>query len=498
MSKKNVKFSMPKFVQPNKMVSSANAPKLEPASSVKIQAQEDGPKPISYDQGKCDGGGKDQTDIKFCFNAIVKNEATIMLRRLENIKHNIDAICITDTGSTDDTIKIIEEFGRNNNLPTKVDQSPFVNFAVSRNVALRNAEKFLSEIPGNWYLMMGDADDLNFGGNPIVTQKLPEKERPLFPEFDRETFDKDCYQVSMSSGGSVYIYTWMIRLRPGIVWEWKTPVHEYLRVKSNTTGKDAKYGILNGGYVESRREGSRTKDDDTKYYRDALVFERALKDPNEDRDRCTYYLAQSYRDCNMYEQAFINFEKRSLMGGHVGEVYVSLINMYRIKKEILKAVNQDLIGYLLKAIDVDPKRMEAPFELVKYYNTTNQNFYGLDKELDFMKNEYNRLITEIEKVKLNHNHLIERKDMFRGPRMNRLAWVFAQPFLECKITPEFLFAEVQVYDNLFFSEASWAAYYAGDLKKSKELTIRAVSSELIDPVRKANHQKDLESFFSKI
>jgi glycosyltransferase involved in cell wall biosynthesis len=45
-----------------------------------------------------------------CLNMIVKNESRIITRLLESVYKWIDCYCICDTGSTDDTIEIIESF----------------------------------------------------------------------------------------------------------------------------------------------------------------------------------------------------------------------------------------------------------------------------------------------------------------------------------------------------------------------------------------------------
>ena len=43
-----------------------------------------------------------------CLNMIVKNEGKIILRLLESVVSIVDCYCISDTGSTDNTIELIE------------------------------------------------------------------------------------------------------------------------------------------------------------------------------------------------------------------------------------------------------------------------------------------------------------------------------------------------------------------------------------------------------
>ena len=44
-----------------------------------------------------------------CLNMIVKNESKIITRLLESVLPIIDTYCICDTGSTDNTIEVIEK-----------------------------------------------------------------------------------------------------------------------------------------------------------------------------------------------------------------------------------------------------------------------------------------------------------------------------------------------------------------------------------------------------
>ena len=52
---------------------------------------------------------------------------------LNSIKPIVDLIVINDTGSTDNTIYLINKWGEDNNIPTYVYQRQFDNFENSRN-----------------------------------------------------------------------------------------------------------------------------------------------------------------------------------------------------------------------------------------------------------------------------------------------------------------------------------------------------------------------------
>ena len=60
---------------------------------------------------------------KICLNMIVKNESTIIIRLLESVTPLIDSYCICDTGSTDNTITLIQEYCESKNIPGKIIHS---------------------------------------------------------------------------------------------------------------------------------------------------------------------------------------------------------------------------------------------------------------------------------------------------------------------------------------------------------------------------------------
>lgn len=102
-----------------------------------------------------------------CLVMIVKDEEHILGSTLENICQHmpIADFCITDTGSSDSTVSIIETFFASKSIPGRVCCDEWVNFGHNRNKSLENARKFSS----SEYLMVFDADDCFRGDTrPVV------------------------------------------------------------------------------------------------------------------------------------------------------------------------------------------------------------------------------------------------------------------------------------------------------------------------------------------
>ena len=82
--------------------------------------------------------------ISLCY--IVKNAAQDLKRSLESVAKYVDEIIVVDTGSTDSTVKVAQNFG------AKIFHEPWQDdFATPRNVALNNAT-------GDWIVFL-DADE---------------------------------------------------------------------------------------------------------------------------------------------------------------------------------------------------------------------------------------------------------------------------------------------------------------------------------------------------
>ena len=103
---------------------------------------------------KSDDNKKDE-NIKIVLNMIVKNESKIIVRLLQSVYKLIDAYCICDTGSTDDTIEVIETFFKKKKIEGYVLQKKFVNFGFNRNWSLNKCRLIYDTYD---FILLLDAD----------------------------------------------------------------------------------------------------------------------------------------------------------------------------------------------------------------------------------------------------------------------------------------------------------------------------------------------------
>lgn len=224
---------------------------------------------------------------------IVKNEEKVITRALESVRAFTDLIVISDTGSTDDTLKVAKDWCVSNNAPVYVSEDGWHNFAFNRNVALNNAKAVVVS-PKDWLFLSLDADDQFVFDNAFLEGTSNELKAASLgvhvagvgsPEY------VNAISVSYKLHALKYLRVSLI----GAVdnWRWEGHVHEYLAFLGDKS--TMVHGELTGGHIKaSSSEGSRSANPN-KYLDDAKLLEAVLDTDCYDT-RSTFYLARSYHD----------------------------------------------------------------------------------------------------------------------------------------------------------------------------------------------------------
>lgn len=270
---------------------------------------------------------------KVCLNMIVKNESQVIERCLGSVKPLIDYWVIVDTGSTDGTQKIIQEFMKD--IPGELHERPWVNFGHNRNEALDLAK------PKADFILTLDADEyLKYD----PSYRLPE-------------LTHNAYCIKCHYDGVGFARAHLVKSTPDL--SWKGVIHEYLDIP-NFKG----YAILKDIDNISTSEGARSRDP-AKVLRDAMLLEDELKrDPKN--TRLQFYLAQSYRAHGDKQMALVNYKKRARMGGDDQEMYESLLNIVLLERD-LGSSDEVYRDGLLKLFRTRPSRVEPLYYLSTFY-----------------------------------------------------------------------------------------------------------------------------------
>jgi glycosyltransferase involved in cell wall biosynthesis len=376
---------------------------------------------------------------------IVKDEEHCIEDCLKNVKGCIDAVVIVDTGSTDKTKSIIENYCSDNALPCKIIDDPWrSDFGYSRTRALKEAVLFaqqhntafakykklgllepkeykkFTKCNTTYYALFMDADNRLYTNGGKEDYKL-----------DKKKLVADIINIKMRQSSAHYDYVWMVKLDlyNHKRWKWFDPLHEYIAPEREwTPGKQT----IEEGYIVSGRFGSRSKNP-YKYLDDAHVFRKALKrDPFN--ERFMYYYSQSLRDAGELKEALEAFKRRGEVKGYIGEQYVALVEAGKIQKALEPNEPSKFIQLFLQAINVEPKRLEAPYHICNYYRLTDQ---------------FN------------------------------LGYYTCVAFANIPYPTNALFIDNEIHMWQFYDELAICAFYAGDKALCKELSLRALKYDKI-------------------
>ena len=284
-----------------------------------------------------------------CLNMIVKDESEIIENTLKMLSEKIEfsywVIC--DTGSTDNTIEIIEQFFKEKNIPGELHKHTWKNFAHNRTLALNEAYNKTD------YALIFDADDEIHG-----TINIP------------NIRDIDGYKLQINSKNEVS-YCRIMLINNRIKWEYKSVVHEYIEcLKPNPT-----IVTLEGDYyVLFRTAGNRSKDPD-KYLKDAMILEEAYKDSVKIGDglhlRYAFYCANSYRDYGNNEKAIEWYKITLSQENWLQEKYTSCLSLYRCYSNMKE--KEKGLYYLVESVKYDCTRVECIYYLINHYCVSGMN-----------------------------------------------------------------------------------------------------------------------------
>jgi glycosyltransferase involved in cell wall biosynthesis len=280
---------------------------------------------------------------------IIKNESKIIERCLEHVRKYVDYIVISDTGSTDNTIDIVDNFLKKYSIKGKVYQDEWKNFGHNRSQSLLNGQEWLKEnniqLDKNYFLTI-DADMILRERGSFCKEKLTEKDAWMLLQ---ETPSIKYYNMRM--------------FRSDLPYQSIGVTHEYWACK----GVHVKEGKLAELFIDDKGDGGCKSN---KFARDISLLEEGLKtEPNN--VRYYFYLAQSYSDSNDIENALKWYKKRIDAGGWIEEIFISHLRrgeLYEKKCDFSNAVMEWLHAY-----EKLPSRSESLYRIVRHFRIMGMN-----------------------------------------------------------------------------------------------------------------------------
>ena len=282
-----------------------------------------------------------QETPQICLTMIVKNESSIIERCLTQTKGFVDCICICDTGSTDNTVEIIENYLKKNHIPGKVYHHTWKNFGHNRGLSVKAAQEMIPQIGfslKNTYMLLLDADMLL-----------------IFPEkFDKKQLTSGGYLLKQKNGAISYDNVRLILA--SLPWICVGPTHEYW--SCNVPHIQQR---LDSVWIDDRNDGGCKSD---KFERDIRLLTQGLvEEPNN--VRYMFYLAQSYMCLGKYDEAIDWYLKRIENNGFLEEEWYSrcmIGDCYASKNDWDSALH-----WYLEAFSFCPTRAEPLKKISGYY-----------------------------------------------------------------------------------------------------------------------------------
>jgi glycosyltransferase involved in cell wall biosynthesis len=279
-----------------------------------------------------------------CLAMIVKNETKVLERCFDSLYNDkrkiIDYWVICDTGSSDGTQDLIKNYWEKKGVKGELHQHEWKNFGHNRSLLMKLAKGKAD------YIITLDADEIF----------------KFEDDFRMPYLDKDMYLIWSRKGSTDYQRLQLVSDR--FEWYYKGVCHEYLTHIEKEGNIPVSKGVMSKMMNIPYPDGSRSSDPH-KYRRDALLFEQVLLD-EPDNSRYIYYTAQSYRDCQDFDNAIKYYKKRVEMAPNCNseETYYAQYQIALCK--ICK--NEPFENYavdLLKAYNIRPIRLEAAHVFLK-------------------------------------------------------------------------------------------------------------------------------------
>jgi GR25 family glycosyltransferase involved in LPS biosynthesis/glycosyltransferase involved in cell wall biosynthesis len=326
-----------------------------------------------------------------CLNMIVKNEANVIVATLTNLTQYIsfDYWVISDTGSTDNTQQIIQDFFLEKGIPGELFSHEWRDFGYNRSKALECAYDKTD------YLFIFDADDRILGDF-----KLP---------FDGKSTYADRYMLKFGKG---FEYVRPLLMNNHKRWMFKGVLHEFL---ANMEPVNADITVQGDYHIESGRTGNRSQNP-TKYYDDAIILQNAyykeLALPDKGlADRYAFYCARSYKDAGeKYRANAIEWYKTVLEkhNNWAQEKYYSALEIGLIYKDLNQM--ELAVPYFLKTVEYDMDRIEGLIIAIEHFYLTHQ--YIVVNALYHKFKHYNRQL--VDKLFINMSFYQDRLEFFNG------------------------------------------------------------------------------------
>ena len=280
---------------------------------------------------------------------IVKNEEKTIKKLIEQFLVFSNEIHITDTGSTDNTIKIIEDFQKSY---SNVFLHHFVwcmDFAKARNYSLT-----CYECKSDYQFWCDGDDELN--------DKLIE----TLKEFSQsDKYDADIYFMKyqyFDGDKNPHNRTSLLKVGKGL--EWHDPIHEYI---GYTTSHKVDYNVFGNGSLIIHHKNPTVNHGD----RNLQIFMQMERNKYPFTCRNRYYYARELMYNKLYDCAINQYHKC------IDSTEDNRLDKYNACNRLFEIKDPEALDYFFKLLGNGVYRKDMFYSVGKYYYENNN--YELSK-----------------------------------------------------------------------------------------------------------------------
>lgn len=277
---------------------------------------------------------------KIALMMIVKNESLPLEKLLPTVKHLISEWIIIDTGSTDNTVEVIQK--HLGDIPGKLHTRPWINFG-------HNRSELVNMMPNSCdYALLLDADHIvalkesTIGADGSISLAIP---------------NADLLMIQVEEGQVVYRMPYFVRYRPD--YKYIGATHEYLSAQGQVTRSD--YDEIQ--ILHTAEGGSRAD----KHERDLKLLSQDIQ--SNPTARNFFYLGQTLVGLERLDDALTAYRRCVSMTNWDEEKYLALLRAGRVLLQQNR--NEEALVSFLLAHEAFPGRCEAAYEAGRIFNSLN-------------------------------------------------------------------------------------------------------------------------------
>jgi tetratricopeptide (TPR) repeat protein len=378
---------------------------------------------------------------KICLILLIRNQNDNINNLLESVKSIIDMISIIDIrlANNSDLIDSMLNWGKNNNIPTKVNIDKFKNLSYNRTNSIKISK---NEFPNTDYFLLSELDFIWNINN-----------------FDKESLFENKYDVIQNTHNDRSTRL----LSAKINWVCHLNTYEYWT--------DVNEKINNNGVLLT------TLSIEKNLVKDKETISLLIEDLNNtniskyNKSRVKFYLGHVLKNVDMFEEAINYSEERLTEKGCQEEIYYSIYNIGMSYEKWGWKIKQ-CIEYFNKELKTDDDT-----KYIKKWNKKNLNVDDLLTEsaklfqqaISYYKKAYEFRSTRAES-------LYSAAKLYRSLEVDELYPLAYQTIMigkKIKYPTDYLFVNKECYDYLFDFELMMICYLIPNKKsEGKEAMIR--------------------------